>query len=91
MLFDSNLNRLFIFAGKQESEYLSDMWEYDLNAREARKVFSNFTVSGGPEACFAHRAVVDAEMKEMLGNYADGQIEFYKAVSSFVVTAPLDS
>ena len=33
----------------------------------------------------------DAEMKEMLGNYADGQIEFYKAVSSFVVTAPLDS
>ena len=30
-------------------------------------------------------------MKEMLGNYADGQIEFYKAVSSFVVTAPLDS
>ena len=29
----------------------------------------------------------EAEMKEMLGNYADGQIEFYKAVSWRLVTA----
>jgi sorting nexin-4 len=26
----------------------------------------------------------EAEMKEMLGNLADGQVEFYKAVSSFM-------
>jgi sorting nexin-4 len=26
----------------------------------------------------------EAEMKEMLGNLADGQVEFYKSVSSFM-------
>lgn len=46
-------------------------------AHETSDAFSDETLR---EQAIFQRAK-DAEMKEMLGNYADGQIEFYKAVS----------
>lgn len=46
-------------------------------AHETSDAFSDETLR---EQVIFQRAK-DAEMKEMLGNFADGQIEFYKAVS----------
>lgn len=48
-------------------------------AHETSDAFSDETLR--EQVIFQHAK--EAEMKEMLGNFADGQIEFYKAVSSF--------
>ncbi|KAL5523551.1 hypothetical protein ACEPAG_7724 [Sanghuangporus baumii] len=64
MVFEPHQKKLFIFAG-QKDEYLSDMWEYDLHSRTLTELFSNVTAVGGPEACFAQRAVIDPGLKEI--------------------------
>lgn len=64
MIFEPNQKKLFIFAG-QKDEYLSDMWEYDLQSKTLTELFSNATAVGGPEACFAQRAAIDPTLKEI--------------------------
>lgn len=64
MLFEPNMKKLFIFAGQKE-ENLSDMWEYDLNTRSLTELFPNVGAVGGPEPCFAQRAVIDSALKEI--------------------------
>lgn len=65
MLLEPNSRRLHIFAGQQDEKYLSDMWEYDLATNNVTELFSNFTASGGPDACFAQRAVIDPSLREL--------------------------
>jgi sorting nexin-4 len=48
-------------------------------AHETSDAFSDETLR--EQVIFQHAK--EAEMKEMLGNFADGQIEFYKSVSLF--------
>ena len=64
MLLEPIRKRLYILAGQKE-EYLSDMWEYDIRSRSMTELFLNFTSAGGPDACFAQRAVLDPELKEV--------------------------
>lgn len=64
MLLDPKSHKLYIFAGKQDDNYLSDMWEYDIPSATTTKMFADFTAAGGPDACFAQRAVLDPELQE---------------------------
>ena len=64
MVHDPLTKKLFIFAG-QKAEFLSDMWEYDIRSNTLKELFSNMTLHGGPEACFAQRAVIDPSLKEI--------------------------
>jgi len=66
MVYDSLKRKLVMFAGQQESNrYLNDMWEYDLHRQTLIELTSNFTAAGGPEPCFAQRAVIDPELQEI--------------------------
>ncbi len=65
MLLEPNSHKMYIFAGKQDDNYLSDMWEYDISTTTTTKVFADFTASGGPDACFAQRALIDSDLKEI--------------------------
>ncbi|KAK0448391.1 Muskelin N-terminus-domain-containing protein [Desarmillaria tabescens] len=56
---------LFIFAGQRDDKYLSDMYAYDIATNTVTELFSNFTASGGPDACFTQRAVIDPRLKEL--------------------------
>ena len=51
--------------GQHEEQYLSDIWVYDINSSTLSEVCPNFTVNGGPEPCFAQRAVVDPRLQEI--------------------------
>lgn len=64
MLLEPHQRKLFIFAGQKE-EYLSDMWEFDIDTRMLTERFPNVTTAGGPEACFAQRAVIDPSLQEV--------------------------
>ena len=55
---------------------MSQLQDAVTTAHETSDAFSDETLR---EQKVFQRAK-EAEMKEMLGNYADGQIEFYKAV-----------
>ena len=55
---------------------MSQLQDAVTTAHETSDAFSDETLR---ERKVFQRAK-EAEMKEMLGNYADGQIEFYKAV-----------
>lgn len=65
MVLDSISKILYIFAGQRDDKYLSDMYSYNINTGVATEIFSDFTVSGGPDACFTQRAVVDPSLKEL--------------------------
>ncbi len=65
MVIDHMTKILYIFAGQREDKYLSDMYAYDTKTGIATEIFSNFTISGGPEASFTQRAVIDPALKEI--------------------------
>ena len=65
MVLDSTSKVLYIFAGQREEKYLSDMYAYDIKTGVAKKIFSNFSSAGGPDACFTQRAVIDPNLKEL--------------------------
>ena len=64
MLLEPKQRKLYIFAG-QKDDYLSDMWEYDINTNMLTERFQNVASVGGPEACFAQRAVIDPDLQEL--------------------------
>ncbi len=64
-MIDPEQQRLFIFAGQRDEEHLADMWECDLKTMSTMQLYSDTTSAGGPEACFAPRAVIDPSLKEI--------------------------
>jgi hypothetical protein len=65
MVLDAPSHTLFIFAGQRDDRFLSDMYAYDINTNLATELYSNFTATGGPDACFTQRAVLDRGLKEI--------------------------
>ncbi|KAK0210441.1 Muskelin N-terminus-domain-containing protein, partial [Desarmillaria ectypa] len=65
MVLEPTTKTLFIFAGQRDDKYLSDMYAYDIATNSVTELFSNFTASGGPDACFTQRAVIDPRLKEL--------------------------
>lgn len=65
MVLDRLAHTLFIFAGQRDDKYLSDMYAYDIATNTVSELFSNFSASGGPDACSMQRAVLDAGLKEI--------------------------
>jgi hypothetical protein len=65
MVIDTPSHTLFIFAGQRDDKYLSDMYAYDVITNTATELYRNFTTSGGPDACFTQRAVLDRGLKEI--------------------------
>ena len=65
MVLDPLTHTLFIFAGQRDDKYLSDMYAYDITTNTVSELFGNFSASGGPDACFTQRAVVDPKLKEV--------------------------
>lgn len=65
MIFDTIRRELMVFMGQHEDRYLADIWIYDINSSTLSEISSNFTASGGPEPCFAQRAVVDPRLQEI--------------------------
>ncbi|KAG2364029.1 Muskelin N-terminus-domain-containing protein [Suillus spraguei] len=65
MVLDPMLHTLFIFAGQRDDKYLSDMYAYDIASNTVTELFSNFSTSGGPDACFTQRAIIDGQLKEI--------------------------
>lgn len=65
MVLDPQTQTLFIFAGRKDDRYLSDMYAYHIPTKTITELYDNFTAAGGPEACFTQRAVIDPELKEI--------------------------
>jgi hypothetical protein len=65
MVLEPTSRTLFIFAGQRDNEYLSDMFAYDISTNTASERYSNFSVAGGPDACFTQRAVIDPILREL--------------------------
>jgi hypothetical protein len=65
MVLDPMSHTLFIFAGQRDDKYLSDMYAYDIASNTVTELFSNFSTSGGPDACFTQRAIIDGRLKEI--------------------------
>ena len=65
MVLDPKTQTLFIFGGQRDEQYLSDMYAIHIPTNTITELFSNFTVAGGPDACFTQRAVIDPELREI--------------------------
>ena len=65
MLFEPSSKSIFIFAGQREDKYLADLWIYDTQSGTASEAWSDFSSSGGPDACFTQRSVINTEAKEV--------------------------
>jgi hypothetical protein len=65
MVLDHTTKVLYIFSGQRDDKYLSDMYAYDIKTGISCEIFSNFSIAGGPEACFTPRAVIDTALKEI--------------------------
>ena len=65
MILEPTTRTLFIFAGQRDDRYLSDMYAYDISSNTTKELFSNFTASGGPNALFTQRAVIDPQLQEL--------------------------
>jgi len=65
MVLDHTTKVLYIFSGQRDDKYLSDMYTYDIKTGISCEIFSNFSIAGGPEACFTPRAVIDTALKEI--------------------------
>lgn len=65
MLLEPSTKSIIIFAGQREDKYLADLWIYDIQSGTASEVWSDFSSSGGPDACFTQRSVINTEAKEV--------------------------
>jgi hypothetical protein len=65
MLFEPISKSIFVFAGQREDKYLADLWIYDTQSGMANEAWSDFTSSGGPDACFTQRSVINVDTKEI--------------------------
>ncbi|KAH9920145.1 Muskelin N-terminus-domain-containing protein [Fomitopsis serialis] len=65
MVLEPGTRTLLIFGGQRDDRYLSDMFAYHIPSGTVTELFPNFTTSGGPDACFTQRAVIDPELREI--------------------------
>lgn len=65
MTLDTKTQTLFIFGGQRDGRYLSDMYAFHIPTNTVAELFPNFTVAGGPDACFTQRAVIDEDLREI--------------------------
>ncbi|THH29268.1 hypothetical protein EUX98_g4922 [Antrodiella citrinella] len=65
MVLDTFSDTLFIFGGQRDEKYLADMYAYHIPTDSVTEIYPNFAASGGPNACFTQRAVVDPDLKEI--------------------------
>ena len=65
MVLDPKSQTLFIFGGQRDDQYLCDMYALHIPTCTVTELFSNFTVSGGPDACSSQRAVIDPNLREI--------------------------
>ncbi|KAL1746418.1 Muskelin N-terminus-domain-containing protein [Schizophyllum fasciatum] len=65
MVLDPVAKTLFILGGQRDGKYLADMYAYDIQTNSIRELYTNFTNSGGPDACFTQRAAIDPTLKEI--------------------------
>jgi hypothetical protein len=65
MILDPPTSTLYIFAGRRDDKYLSDMYAFDLRTNVATQLYADFSASGGPDACFTQRAVGDVNEREV--------------------------
>jgi len=65
MIFEPSSKLIFIFAGQREDKYLADLWVYDTKSGTASEAWPDFSASGGPDACFTQRSVINTEAKEI--------------------------
>jgi hypothetical protein len=65
MVLDPSTRVLYIFAGQRDNKYQADMYAYDITTNVVTELSSNFSMSGGPDACFTQRAVIDPVLKEL--------------------------
>lgn len=65
MVFDSKFQTLFIFGGQRNEAYLADMYAFHIPTGTITELFDNFSLAGGPDACFTQRAVIDTELQEI--------------------------
>lgn len=65
MVLDHVTQTLFIFGGQRDEKYLSDMYAFHIPSNTVTELFHNFTASGGPDACFTQRAVIDPDLREI--------------------------
>lgn len=66
MLFDSYERQLVIFAGQRGEAYLDDLWTYDIATSKSTCVEPAYGTSGGPDAGFTARAVIDHSRREFV-------------------------
>ena len=65
MVLDPKTQTLFIFAGRRDDKYMSDMYAFHIPTSTVTELFSNITAAGGPDPCFTQRAVIDPEKREI--------------------------
>lgn len=65
MVLDPKSQTLFIFGGQRDDQYLCDMYAFHIPTNTTTELFSNFSVAGGPDACFTQRAVIDPDLQEI--------------------------
>lgn len=90
MVLDPLAHTLFIFAGQRDEKYLSDMYAYDIANNTVSELFNNFSASGGPDACFTQRAVVDPKLREVYVYVGRSLCFFCVILSSTLVECACD-
>ena len=65
MVLDPITQTLFLFSGQYGDRFLADLYTYDINTGMAKELCSNFTTSGGPEASFTQRAIINPRAQEI--------------------------
>ncbi|KAL0072308.1 hypothetical protein AAF712_000070 [Marasmius tenuissimus] len=65
MVLDPITQTLFLCSGQYGDKFLPDLYTYDINTGTAKELCSNFTASGGPEASFTQRAVINPKTQEI--------------------------
>lgn len=65
MILDPTLNRLYIFAGQRNKDYLADYYVYDIDSDTVIEMEKDTSRCGGPDAGFTQRATIDLELGEL--------------------------
>jgi hypothetical protein len=65
MILDPALNRLYIFAGQRNKDYLADYYVYDIDTDTVVEFEKDTSRCGGPDAGFTQRATIDPDLGDI--------------------------
>lgn len=65
MVLEPYSQTLLIYAGRRDDKFLGDMYAYHIPTDTVTELFANAAQSGGPEASFTQRALIDPELREI--------------------------